>query len=45
MEEREEETGREEMNHLLSIKHTIGNRLMEVGNQIALDGDFSSAIY
>lgn len=45
MEERKEETGREEMNHLLSEKHTIGGRLMEVGDQRALGGNFSCAIY
>lgn len=44
MEERKEETGREEMNHL-SEKHTIGDRLMEVGDQRALGGNFSCAIY
>lgn len=45
MEEREKETGREEMNQLLSVKHTIGDRLMEAGDQIALDGNFSCAVY
>ena len=44
LEERKEETGREEMNHL-SEKHTIGDRLTEVGDQRALGGNFSCAIY